>query len=82
MPPDMNALTERVLGAIFEVSNTLGAGFLEKVYQRALFKETERSWPPSRLTSLVSRDVQRRMRGRILRRFSCRGGAAGGTEMR
>jgi GxxExxY protein len=32
-------LTERVLGAIFEVSNTLGAGFIEKVYQRALLKE-------------------------------------------
>jgi len=29
-------LTEQVLGAVFEVSNTLGAGFLEKVYQRAL----------------------------------------------
>ena len=25
-----------MLGAVFEVSNTLGAGFLEKVYQRAL----------------------------------------------
>src|ERR1022692_115440 len=35
----INSLTERVLGAIFEVSNTLGAGFLEKVYQRALLKE-------------------------------------------
>jgi GxxExxY protein len=32
-------LTERVLGAVFEVSNTLGAGFLEKVYERALIKE-------------------------------------------
>jgi GxxExxY protein len=32
-------LTEQVLGAIFEVSNTLGAGFLEKVYERALLKE-------------------------------------------
>jgi GxxExxY protein len=32
-------LTERVLGAVFEVSNTLGAGFLEEVYQRALFQE-------------------------------------------
>jgi GxxExxY protein len=32
-------LTERVLGAVFEVSNTLGAGFLEKVYQRALLQE-------------------------------------------
>jgi hypothetical protein len=30
------ALTERVLGAVFEVSNTLSAGFLEKVSQRAL----------------------------------------------
>jgi GxxExxY protein len=36
---DVDALTERVLGAIFEVSNTLGAGFLEKVYQRALLAE-------------------------------------------
>ena len=34
-----DALTERVLGAVFEVSNTLGAGFLEKVYQRALLIE-------------------------------------------
>ncbi len=32
-------LTERVLGAIFDVSNTLGAGFLEKVYERALLRE-------------------------------------------
>src|ERR1017187_8291712 len=31
--------TERVLGAVFEVTNTLGAGFLEKVYQRALLRE-------------------------------------------
>ena len=30
---------EKVLNAIFEVSNTLGAGFLEKVYERALFVE-------------------------------------------
>lgn len=38
----MNAepsLTEQVLNAIFEVSNTLGAGFLEKVYERALLIE-------------------------------------------
>src|SRR5262245_33030040 len=27
------------LGAVFEVSNTLGAGFLENVYERALLKE-------------------------------------------
>ena len=34
-------LTERVLAAIFEVSNTLGSGFLEKVYERALLRELE-----------------------------------------
>jgi GxxExxY protein len=35
----LDALTERVLSAVFEVSNTLGAEFLEKVYQRALLHE-------------------------------------------
>ena len=32
-------LTERVIGAVLEVGNTLGSGFLEKVYERALLKE-------------------------------------------
>ena len=32
-------LTERALGAVFEVSNALGVGFLEKVYERALLRE-------------------------------------------
>ena len=36
---NFNSLTEKVLGAVFEVSNTLGAGFLEKVYRRALTRE-------------------------------------------
>jgi GxxExxY protein len=35
----LDSLSEKVLGAVFEVSNTLGAGFLEKVYQRALLRE-------------------------------------------
>ena len=35
----LNSLTEKVLAAVFEVSNTLGAGFLEKVYERALLRE-------------------------------------------
>ena len=34
----LDSLTECVLG-VFEVTNTLGAGFLEKVYQRALLRE-------------------------------------------
>ena len=36
-----DSLTERVIGAILEVSNVLGAGFLEKVYERALLKELQ-----------------------------------------
>ena len=35
----LDSLSEKVLGAVFEVSNTLGAGFLEKVYRRALLRE-------------------------------------------
>ncbi|MFN8453120.1 MAG: GxxExxY protein [Anaerolineae bacterium] len=36
--PDKD-LTEKIIGAVFEVHNTLGVGFLEKVYQYALVKE-------------------------------------------
>ncbi len=35
----MNNLVEKVIGAVYEVANVLGAGFLEKVYERALVKE-------------------------------------------
>lgn len=35
----LDCLSERVIGAAFDVSNTLGAGFLEKVYERALLIE-------------------------------------------
>ncbi len=37
--PDLDALTKEVIGACFEVSNKLGVGFLEKVYERALVIE-------------------------------------------
>jgi len=36
---DINALTYRINGAIFEVNRELGAGFLEKVYENALLLE-------------------------------------------
>jgi GxxExxY protein len=40
MNADLNdPLSGKVIGAALEVSNTLGAGFLEKVYERALLKE-------------------------------------------
>jgi GxxExxY protein len=35
----LEALVETVIGAAYEVSNVLGAGFLEKVYERALMEE-------------------------------------------
>ena len=35
----LDALVEAVIGAAYEVSNVLGAGFLEKVYERALTRE-------------------------------------------
>ena len=34
-----SGLTEAVIGAAFEVSNTLGTGVFEKVYERALVRE-------------------------------------------
>ena len=39
MDTDEHGLTRRILSAVFEVSNVLGPGFLEKVYERALLKE-------------------------------------------
>ncbi len=48
----INSKTEQVLGAAFRVSNKLGAGFLEKVYENALAYElrragfrVEQQWP-------------------------------------
>ncbi len=32
----INSIAEKVIGCAFKVSNTLGAGFLEKVYENAL----------------------------------------------
>jgi GxxExxY protein len=42
MHPDratLNGITERIIGCAFTVLNTLGAGFLEKVYENALMHE-------------------------------------------
>lgn len=37
------AVTEVIIGCAFMVHNTLGAGFLEKVYENALFYELKKS---------------------------------------
>ena len=39
MNTDQVKISESVLGAVFEVANTLGSGFLENVYERALMRE-------------------------------------------
>src|SRR5690349_14351 len=36
---EMNALTEKIIACAFKVLNTLGPGFLEKVYENALAHE-------------------------------------------
>ena len=33
---EINGVTERIIACIYRVSNTLGSGFLEKVYENAL----------------------------------------------
>ena len=38
-----NDLTHRVIGCAYRVSNTLGAGFLEKVYENALVIELRKA---------------------------------------
>ena len=35
----INAITETIIGCAFRVANTLGVGFLEKVYENALAYE-------------------------------------------
>ncbi len=39
----LNILSEKIIGCAFMVSNTLGAGFLEKIYQNALVIELSRA---------------------------------------
>lgn len=40
---ELNRLTERIIGCAFTVSNTLGVGFLEKVYENALVHELRKN---------------------------------------
>jgi GxxExxY protein len=35
----INRITDRIIGAAFDVANELGVGFLEKVYENALAHE-------------------------------------------
>lgn len=42
----LNQLSERIIGCAFRVSNTLGCGFLEKVYENALGHEIRKNGLP------------------------------------
>lgn len=42
-PEGFNHITERVIGCAFTVSNKLGSGFLEKVYENALALEIRKT---------------------------------------
>ena len=40
-PPELSELTEKIIGCAYIVSNSLGCGFLEKVYGNALAHELQ-----------------------------------------
>jgi GxxExxY protein len=40
---DINNITEQIIGCSYKVSNTLGCGFLEKVYENALVHELRKT---------------------------------------
>ena len=39
---ELDAITERIIGAAHKVSNTLGIGFVEKIYENAHAHETRK----------------------------------------
>jgi GxxExxY protein len=39
----VNVLTEKIIGCAYKVGNTLGCGFLEKVYENALAHELQKA---------------------------------------
>ena len=39
----LNLITEKIIGCAYTVSNTLGIGFLEKVYENALAVELKKN---------------------------------------
>ena len=41
--PDVNLITEKIIGCSYDVSNSLGAGFVDKVYENALAHRIRKS---------------------------------------
>ena len=61
----MNQITEAVIGAAYKVSNTLGSGFLEKVYENALAIEIRKSG----LQVVQQQQIQVKYEGAIVGEF-------------
>lgn len=40
---ELNPITERIIGCVYTISNVLGTGFLEKVYENALAIELRKN---------------------------------------
>jgi GxxExxY protein len=57
----INQLFEKVVGAVYEVANTLGSGFLEKVYEKAL--KTELNSPGIKIEAQAP--IQIRYKGKM-----------------
>jgi len=59
---ELDRLTESIIGCAFEVSNTLGCGFVEKVYENALAIELRQAG----IRAEQQRPIQVRYRGDLV----------------
>jgi GxxExxY protein len=63
LTPLIGDLTDRIIGCCFKVHKTLGAGFLEKVYENALMFELERCGLKARQQVAISVTYEGRIVG-------------------
>ena len=63
---EKNEVTEKIIGAAFEVYKELGYGFLERVYQRAMQVELQRAG----LRAEIERRIQVKYKGVIVGDFA------------
>ena len=73
-------VTEKIIGAAFEVYGELGYGFLERVYERALQVELIQRGASAEIEKRTQVQYKKRRRGRLRCRFGCAGGCPRRTE--
>jgi GxxExxY protein len=66
---DINSVTYKINGAIFEVNRNLGAGFMEKVYENALMIELSESGLKSEKQSPIKNELPRSRAARYQNEF-------------